>query len=486
MPLFEMTPESLVQVPSSTFVAEQVLERADLQRLLRARIDVVIEDVLIVSEEFGAFADARHRIDLLGIDRDGHLVVFELKRTSDGGHLELQALRYAAMVSTMTFSDLVEHYEQYLARVEPAAAEQARERLISWLEEADGESTVLSREVRIVLVSGGFDREITTTVLWLNDVYTLDIRCIKLTPYKVGERLLLDVQQVIPLPEASDLTIQLKRQVAQARAVRSGDRRETATRRLANAEAVDEGTTFTLRPYGRIPDSVRQQLTAWLAEDQRRGSAQWRNDPVKPLVWQLDGQPYSPGGLVRAITREAVGEERSEEGTRWWIDPDGFDLVELAKPLACDRAPLYQEFWAQLLEQLARLHPDGPVPSAPARDWISFPGGYRLARWGMSFARGQRLRSELYLPASVTTADARYQALYSVASQIDAAYGSPLSWEPLHDRKSCRVATYRAGEIERSEEHDEYIAWFITSQEHLREAIASVASSVGWLTESGG
>jgi RecB family endonuclease NucS len=93
MPLFEMTPEDLVAVPSSTFAVERVLERTDLQRLLRAHIDAVVDDVLIVSEEFGAFADARRRIDLLGIDREGHLVVFELKRTVDGGHLELQALR---------------------------------------------------------------------------------------------------------------------------------------------------------------------------------------------------------------------------------------------------------------------------------------------------------------------------------------------------------------------------------------------------------
>ena len=102
------------------------MERADLQRLLRARIDAIADDVFIVAEEFGAFADARRRIDLLGLDREGRLVVFELKRTEDGGHLGLQALRYAAMISTMTFDDLVGHYEAYLAPVEPEASDEAR------------------------------------------------------------------------------------------------------------------------------------------------------------------------------------------------------------------------------------------------------------------------------------------------------------------------------------------------------------------------
>ena len=75
MPLFEMTPGDLVAVPSPAFEAERVLERTDLQRLLRAHIDAIVDDVLVVSEEFGAFADARRRIDLLGIDPEGRLVV---------------------------------------------------------------------------------------------------------------------------------------------------------------------------------------------------------------------------------------------------------------------------------------------------------------------------------------------------------------------------------------------------------------------------
>jgi hypothetical protein len=36
MPLFEMKPGELVAVPTSTFANEQILERADLQRLLLA------------------------------------------------------------------------------------------------------------------------------------------------------------------------------------------------------------------------------------------------------------------------------------------------------------------------------------------------------------------------------------------------------------------------------------------------------------------
>ena len=35
-------------------------------------------------------------------------------------------------------------------------------------------------------------------------------RAVKLTPYKVAERLLLDVQYIIPLPEASELTVQIR------------------------------------------------------------------------------------------------------------------------------------------------------------------------------------------------------------------------------------------------------------------------------------
>lgn len=217
-----MTDGMLRPVPATSFANEGILERADLQAALRDDVSLLGDDLLVVSEEFGDFAGSNRRIDLLCIDRSATVVVVELKRTGDGGHMELQSIRYAAMVSTMTMADLVSTYQGHLAATgsEPAEAER---RLMEWFDEPDDEPTI-AREVKIVLVSAGFGKEITTTVLWLNELYGLDIRCVRLRPYKIDERLLLDVQQVIPLPEAAELTVQLRRKEQAARTAKTSTR----------------------------------------------------------------------------------------------------------------------------------------------------------------------------------------------------------------------------------------------------------------------
>jgi len=108
MALYELNDERLVDLTGTTYLGERVLE-SRLQTALRDHLDVLFPGVaagqapLVVAEEYADFAGSRRRIDLLAVDRSGQLVVVELKRTEDGGHMELQALRYAAMVSTMTF-----------------------------------------------------------------------------------------------------------------------------------------------------------------------------------------------------------------------------------------------------------------------------------------------------------------------------------------------------------------------------------------------
>lgn len=178
-----MTDGPLTTVRSTTFADEQILERTHLQAAIRDDIGVLDPDLLVVAEEFGHFEDAQRRVDLLCVDRAARLVVVELKRTQDGGHMELQALRYAAMVSTMTFEDLCAQFADHLRRSGAAdhEPEDARQRLLEWFEDVADEP-ILSQQVGIVLASANFSQEITTTVLWLNEQHGTDIRCIRLSP----------------------------------------------------------------------------------------------------------------------------------------------------------------------------------------------------------------------------------------------------------------------------------------------------------------
>src|SRR5215216_7838443 len=107
MPIFEVTDDQFVPLQPTAFSSHGLRERGDLQRLLRDQVEIIAPDILVIGEEFGGWEDSKRRIDLLGIDRDANLVVIELKRTEDGGHMELQALRYAAMVSTLTFEQAI-------------------------------------------------------------------------------------------------------------------------------------------------------------------------------------------------------------------------------------------------------------------------------------------------------------------------------------------------------------------------------------------
>jgi hypothetical protein len=215
MPLFDLTETSISEIERTTFERLGIRERYDLQRLLRDSIQVIDGDLYVVAEEFGEWEDAKRRIDLLCLDRAANLVVVELKRTEDGGHMELQALRYAAMVSTLSFEKIVDSHAEYLRRC--ARDDNARDSILHFLGLEDTENPVLGDDVRIMLVAADFSREVTTTVLWLNE-RDLDIRCIRVRPYQLQDRVLVDVQQVLPLPEASDYQVKVREKAVEKRA----------------------------------------------------------------------------------------------------------------------------------------------------------------------------------------------------------------------------------------------------------------------------
>ena len=212
--------EKLTEIAATSFSEEKILEREDLQRMLCAQPGVLEEGLLIISEEFGDWEDSNRRIDLLGLDADGCLVVIELKRGDTGAHMDLQAIRYAAMVANMTFQQVVDTFQAHLEKIageengqiaEHAAEEQLRDHLAS----KDPDDLVVRTEVpRIILASENFGKELTTCVMWLNDSWLRNagnqIKCLRLQPHRDDDgTVLIEASVMIPLPEASDYQTQI-------------------------------------------------------------------------------------------------------------------------------------------------------------------------------------------------------------------------------------------------------------------------------------
>ena len=53
MPLYEMTPDAFRPLSQASFADLKVRERDDLQRVLRTQIDVLGDDLYVLTEEFG-------------------------------------------------------------------------------------------------------------------------------------------------------------------------------------------------------------------------------------------------------------------------------------------------------------------------------------------------------------------------------------------------------------------------------------------------
>ena len=64
MPLYHVAKDKLEPVSSTSFTEEKMLERKDIQRLLKADISPLGDDLMVIFEEFSNWEDSNRRIEL--------------------------------------------------------------------------------------------------------------------------------------------------------------------------------------------------------------------------------------------------------------------------------------------------------------------------------------------------------------------------------------------------------------------------------------
>ena len=250
----------LVRLEERRFSDLNLHERPHLQEWFVRTPKAFGEDLLIIQKEFDGFADTRERLDLLALDKEGRLVIVENKLDDSGRDVVWQALKYVAYCSSLKKAEIVEIYQKYLDRW--FNGDTAVPNLCEFLDVEDLDDTVLNagNEQRLILVAANFRKEVTATVLWLIG-HGVRAQCFRAVPYSFGEELLIDLQQIIPTPEAADYMIGMAAKESEEKSVQGTQKRRHEMRRAFWTRTLEELRRRGVSRYENIGPSQAH----WLA-----------------------------------------------------------------------------------------------------------------------------------------------------------------------------------------------------------------------------
>lgn len=207
--LIDKNENRISKLTSKSFSELGFREREHLQEWIANNPDSIGGDLLIIQKEFSGFNDTNERLDLLALDREGNLVVIENKLDDSGKDVTWQSLKYASYCSTLSTSEIIRIYQDYLG-----SGEDAEKNIRDFLTNEDND-LLLNKGLnsqRIILVAANYRKEVTSTVLWLAN-FGVRIQCFKASPFILGEQLFLSLDQVLPIKDAEEYTISMTSKV---------------------------------------------------------------------------------------------------------------------------------------------------------------------------------------------------------------------------------------------------------------------------------
>ena len=172
----------------------ELKEKFDIEVWIRKNPEILGENLLIISEQ--TLLPSGRQPDLLALDKNGNLVIIELKKDDSGKDIYWQAITYAANFSEFSHSDIIDMYDKYLENLGNADSN-PKDRIEEFVEE---DIEKMNQKQRLILVSKEFHPDVLRAVLWLRD-FEIDIKCIRLTPYiDENNQLFIIPEVIIPTP----------------------------------------------------------------------------------------------------------------------------------------------------------------------------------------------------------------------------------------------------------------------------------------------
>lgn len=176
----------------------ELKEKFDIEVWVRKDPEILGENLIIISEQ--TLLPSGRQPDLLALDKAGNMVIIELKKDDSGREVYWQGITYAAQTSEFSYTDIIDMYEKYLENI-GITDPNPKDNIEEFIEE---DIERINQKQKLILVSKEFHPDVLRAVLWLRD-FEVDIKCIKLTPYKdENNQVFLNSEIIVPTPGIED------------------------------------------------------------------------------------------------------------------------------------------------------------------------------------------------------------------------------------------------------------------------------------------
>lgn len=138
-----------------------------------------------------------------------------------------------------------------------------------------------------------------------------------------------------------------------------------------------------------------------------------------------------------------------------------------------ERGERYRMFFQKLIDTLREEHRFTGARKGQPQSWYSFSAGYgQRITYGASFTENKRARTEVYIDAGDSETNLQIlRNLEEHKAQIESELGQPLSWQPLENRRACRIEASMLGSIDADDETLATIQmWMVKSLLSLKRA----------------
>ena len=330
------------EVVEPSGIVASFLREEDLEREIVHCPALLGEELLVLGSQLAEFAEDRDRLDVLMLDRDGELVLVELKVSDNFRVTDLQALAYAGAYASASTEDLARTFQKTLSRTESrdVPVDEAVRRIVDWVSDIDefAEWTP-SQRVRIKLVAPSFPQRVLTTVKWLSDVYAMPVEAIRVQMFELeaGRTRHLSFERLLPMPTDDQFGMTLRQSQQRPLAASSASRRTDVLRTLLDAGEIQDGDElWFLKRSNEFPAELR----ALTPDDHERFRVRLdASGQKRRFLWtDADGSDLelAPSGAWRSIVAAVAPAHRLAGGPyrsvhrRYSMTPGGPTLGEIA------------------------------------------------------------------------------------------------------------------------------------------------------------